>query len=40
MSAQDGTAPPVLFVVGTAGAGKSSLVTAFRDGQDSLKLMS
>ena len=30
MSAQDGTAPPVLFVVGTAGAGKSSLVTAFQ----------
>ncbi|MBT3357810.1 MAG: GTPase [Euryarchaeota archaeon] len=30
MSAQEGTAPPVLFVVGTAGAGKSSLVTAFQ----------
>ena len=30
MSAQDGTAPPVVFVVGTAGAGKSSLVTAFQ----------
>jgi hypothetical protein len=30
MSAQDGTSPPVLFVVGTAGAGKSSLVTAFQ----------
>ena len=30
VSSQDGTAPPVLFVVGTAGAGKSSLVTAFQ----------
>ena len=30
MSAQDATAPPVIFVVGTAGAGKSSLVTAFQ----------
>ncbi|MBT3970923.1 MAG: GTPase [Euryarchaeota archaeon] len=27
---QDGTMPPVLFVVGTAGAGKSSLVTAMQ----------
>ena len=26
----DGTMPPVLFVVGTAGAGKSSLVTAMQ----------
>ena len=30
MSAQDATAPPVIFVVGTACAGKSSLVTAFQ----------
>ena len=30
MSVQDATAPPVIFVVGTAGAGKSSLVTAFQ----------
>ena len=30
MSAQDATAPPVIFVAGTAGAGKSSLVTAFQ----------
>ncbi len=30
MTAQDGTTPPVLFVVGTAGAGKSSLVTSFQ----------
>ena len=30
MSANDGTTPPVLFVVGTAGAGKSSLVTSFQ----------
>jgi len=30
VSSQDGTTPPVLFVVGTAGAGKSSLVTAFQ----------
>ena len=30
MSTRDGTSPPVLFVVGTAGAGKSSLVTAFQ----------
>ena len=30
VSSQDGTAPPVLFDVGTAGAGKSSLVTAFQ----------
>ncbi|MEC8914180.1 MAG: ATP/GTP-binding protein, partial [Candidatus Thermoplasmatota archaeon] len=30
MSSQDSTTPPVLFVVGTAGAGKSSLVTAFQ----------
>ena len=30
MSAQDSTSPPVVFVVGTAGAGKSSLVTAFQ----------
>ena len=30
MSAGDGTNPPVLFVVGTAGAGKSTLVTAFQ----------
>ena len=30
MSNQDGTTPPVIFVVGTAGAGKSSLVTAFQ----------
>ena len=26
----DGTSPPVLFVVGTAGAGKSTLVTSFQ----------
>ena len=26
----DGTSPPVLFVVGTAGAGKSTMVTAFQ----------
>ena len=26
----DGTTPPVLFVVGTAGAGKSTLVTSFQ----------
>ena len=30
MAAGDGTNPPVLFVVGTAGAGKSTLVTAFQ----------
>ena len=30
VSTQDGTTPPVVFVVGTAGAGKSSLVTAFQ----------
>ena len=30
MSAQDSTSPPVVFVVGTAGAGKSSLVTSFQ----------
>ena len=30
MSVQDATAPPVIFVVGTAGSGKSSLVTAFQ----------
>ena len=30
MSVQDATAPPVIFVVVTAGAGKSSLVTAFQ----------
>ena len=30
MSVNDGTTPPVLFVVGTAGAGKSSLVTSFQ----------
>jgi len=30
MSNQDGTTPPVIFVVGTAGAGKSTLVTAFQ----------
>ena len=30
VSTQDGTMPPVVFVVGTAGAGKSSLVTAFQ----------
>ena len=30
MTANDGTTPPVLFVVGTAGAGKSSLVTSFQ----------
>ena len=30
VSNQDGTTPPVIFVVGTAGAGKSSLVTAFQ----------
>tara|TARA_Y100001968_G_scaffold321082_1_gene354947 strand:- start:898 stop:1743 length:846 start_codon:yes stop_codon:yes gene_type:complete len=30
MSNSDGTSPPVMFVVGTAGAGKSSLVTAFQ----------
>ena len=30
VSSQDATTPPVLFVVGTAGAGKSSLVTAFQ----------
>ena len=28
--AQDGSSPPVLFVVGTAGSGKSSLVTAMQ----------
>ena len=28
MSVQDATAPPVIFVVGTAGAGKSSLATS------------
>ncbi len=30
MSSSDSTSPPVLFVVGTAGAGKSSLVTSFQ----------
>ena len=30
MTNSDGTTPPVMFVVGTAGAGKSSLVTAFQ----------
>jgi GTPase SAR1 family protein len=30
MSVSDSTSPPVLFVVGTAGAGKSTLVTAFQ----------
>ena len=30
MAGGDGTNPPVLFVVGTAGAGKSTLVTAFQ----------
>ncbi|HIE82291.1 MAG TPA: GTPase [Candidatus Poseidoniales archaeon] len=30
VSNQDGTTPPVVFVVGTAGAGKSTLVTAFQ----------
>ena len=30
MSAQDSTSPPVIFVVGTAGAGKSSLVSAYQ----------
>ena len=30
MSNSDGTTPPVMFLVGTAGAGKSSLVTAFQ----------
>jgi len=30
MTNSDGTTPPVLFVVGTAGAGKSSLVTSFQ----------
>ena len=30
MTAYDGTTPAVLFVVGTAGAGKSSLVTSFQ----------
>lgn len=30
MGASDQSSPPVLFVVGTAGAGKSSLVTAFQ----------
>ena len=30
MAGGDGTGPPVLFVVGTAGAGKSTLVTAFQ----------
>lgn len=30
MAAADGTSPPVLFIVGTAGAGKSTLVTAFQ----------
>ena len=30
MSNSDGNTPPVMFVVGTAGAGKSSLVTAFQ----------
>ena len=30
MVGMDSGTPPVLFVVGTAGAGKSSLVTAFQ----------
>ena len=30
MSSNDGTTPPVLFIVGTASAGKSSLVTSFQ----------
>ena len=30
MAGQDATSPPVLFIVGTAGAGKSSLTTAFQ----------
>ena len=30
MVGQDSGTPPVLFVVGTAGAGKSSLVTSFQ----------
>ena len=30
MSVSDSSTPPVLFVVGTAGAGKSTLVTAFQ----------
>ncbi|HIG20546.1 MAG: GTPase [Methanobacteriota archaeon] len=30
MSTGDTTAPPVLFIVGTAGAGKSTLVTSFQ----------
>ena len=30
MTSGDSTAPPVLFVVGTAGAGKSTLVTSFQ----------
>ena len=30
MTTGNGTSPPVLFIVGTAGAGKSSLVTAFQ----------
>lgn len=30
MTAHDGSSPPVIFVVGTAGAGKSSLVTAIQ----------
>jgi len=30
MSVSDSSSPPVLFVVGTAGAGKSTLVTAFQ----------
>ena len=39
MSAQDSTSPPVIFVVGTAGAGKSSLVTAYQRWARFLKLM-
>jgi GTPase SAR1 family protein len=30
MVGMDNSSPPVLFVVGTAGAGKSSLVTSFQ----------
>ena len=35
----DSSTPPVVFVVGTAGAGKSSLVTAFSVGQGFSKQM-
>ena len=40
MSSNDGTTPPVLFVVGTAGAGKSSLVTSFQRWARFLDMMS